>query len=140
MAQPHTAVLLKLLGCTILVAFLVPRWSLAPVLEVISLATWRAVVLIVGAVVGAAWFWWTRTWLGTVIAVFLGLLGGAVWLDFLTPRDVGPFHPTVVSVIEAVVFVLTEFGAVLGGASIGALAVSLVVKRFERSAQIAGDA
>ena len=140
MARPHTSVLLKLLGCTILVAFLVPRWSLAPVLQVISLGTWRAVAVMVGVVVGTAWVWWTRTWVGTIIAVFLGLLGGAVWLDFLSPREVSPFHPTLASIMETVVFVLTESGTVLGGASIGGLAVSRVVKRLERSAQIAGDA
>ena len=140
MGRSHTSVLLKLLGCTILVAFIVSRWSLEPVLDVISVEMWRAVAVMVGVMVGAAWVWWTRTWLGTVIALFLGLVGGAVWLEFLTLRDVSPFHPTLASVIEAVVFVRTEFGTVFGGASIGALAVSLVVKRLKRSAQIAGDA
>ena len=101
-------------------AAIVPIWYLTPVLDSVSISTWRWLGVLAATLVGGASVSLTRSWSRTTWSIAVGLVAGVAILDLLTPSDVGPPYPTVGTVSRLLMEQRTELLAALASSSFAA--------------------
>ena len=115
-------------------------WVTAPVLDRVTIETWRGIGVLVAVAIGAGGVVLTGSWPRNAFAVLVGLLGACVWLDFVTPHDTGPRHPTLGGVLDTVVSLGHDVGLLLGSACAGGLLVWLSLRSTRLQRPFRGDA
>ena len=100
-------------------------WVTAPVLDRVTVETWRAAAALAAVMIGAGGVAWTRSCSRSTFAVLVGLLGAAVWLEFDMPVDAAPRHPSFVGVHDSVISLGRELILLPGGACAGGMPVWL---------------
>jgi hypothetical protein len=122
---------LKLCVCSACVAVLLSVWLTVPMPDTITFGTWRGLGTAGAAVVGALVTLWAGSWARSTFAILVGLIAGAVWLDFAMPDDVVHARPTLLGVINLVRSLRGDLAMLLAGGCCGAFAASRILGRLK---------